>query len=332
MPAFVLANSIGVLSHRVDPLNRTLRYLTALIVSVVAIFATAGSAAACELCKWNGSTATHATALGGDDFDDALIAPPALLDDNDGNAIAAFTVAGGKWPQPGGLGSPVTVTYSFQNMFDGGLKMSNGEPLPNQLIRRSIAEAFGVWAAAAPLHFVEVPDQGGITGGNYPDGQFGQIRFRHVYINGPDIPGQSPVAKAQAYFPSTGGNLAGDVEFDNGDPWQEIGALSTPDILGAAIHEIGHTLGLHHTDVVGANMYWIFHRFAGPGTGELFPDDVAGIQSIYGAGVGSVTPLVVPEPTTRMWFATAAIVWILGSRAVPGPVRACAARPASASI
>jgi hypothetical protein len=219
-------------------------------------------------------------------------------------------VAGGKWPQPGGIGSPVTLTYSYQNMFDGGLRMSDGQPLPNQLIRRSIEEALGVWASAAPLHFVEVPDQGGAIPPGYPDGQFGQIRFRHIFINGPDIPGQAPVAKAQAYFPSSGGNLAGDVEFDHGDPWQEVGSLSVPDILGAAVHEIGHTLGLHHTDDVSANMYWIFHRFAGPGTGQLFPDDMAGIRAIYGTGVGSVTPLNVPEPTTGILLLVALITWI----------------------
>jgi hypothetical protein len=67
--------------------------------------------------------------------------------------------------------------------------------------------------------------------------------------------------------------------------------------LGAAIHEIGHTLGLGHSNDPTANMYPVFHRFAGLGTGHLFPDDIAGIQLLYGAGVGSVTPLV-PEPAT----------------------------------
>jgi hypothetical protein len=217
----------------------------------------------------------------------------------------AFSIQGGKWPQPGGLGSPVTITYSYNNLLDGGLKQPNGQPLPASLIRASVEEAFSLWASVVPLHFVEVPDQGPEppTGGGYPNGQFGQIRFNHTFINGPDIPGQQPMAKAQAYFPSTGGNLGGDVFFDNGDPWQQSGTLPIPDVLGATIHELGHSLGLGHSSLPQANMYWIFTRYQGPGTGAaLHPDDIAGIQQVYGAGVGSVTPLstVVPEPAAWM--------------------------------
>jgi hypothetical protein len=130
---------------------------------------------------------------------------------------------------------------------------------------------------------------------DYPNGQFGQIRFSNIYINGPDIPGQPPIAKALTYFPTGVGNLAGDIFFDNSDPWQQMGTIPTPDVLGAAIHELGHALGLAHSDDPNANMYWIFRRYNGPGTGAaLTPDDIAGIQAVYGAGMGSVTPL--PEP------------------------------------
>ena len=220
---------------------------------------------------------------------------------DDPNAASQYVLQGGQWPQPGGRGSPITLTYSFQNMFDGGIKGPDGIPLPNSLIRSSIEQALGLWAGVAPLNFVEVPDQGGpISFGNYPDGQFGQIRFRHIYINGPDPAVGDPVAKAQAYFPFNSGNIAGDVEFDQGDPWQAIGTTHVPDLLGAATHEIGHTLGLGHTPVEGAVMYWIFHRFEGPGTGFLTPVDVAGIQAIYGPGHGSVTSLAVPEPATMI--------------------------------
>ena len=272
----------------------------------MALCATAPGTVACEMCRLTGSTAYHPAAIGGDDSEDALVAPSGLVHDDRGGATAQFTVAGGQWPQPGGLGTPVILTYSYQNMFDEGLKMPNGQPLPARLIRRSIEEALGLWASVAPISFVEVPDDGSDPYSQDPYPRFGQIRFRQTYLNGPDIPGQPPTTKAQAYFPFTGGNLAGDVEFDNSDPWQEVGELDKPDILGAAIHEIGHTLGLHHTDIPQANMYWIFKRHAGPGTGKLHADDIAGIRSIYGAGTGVVIPMAIPEPTTWLMIAIAA--------------------------
>jgi hypothetical protein len=209
--------------------------------------------------------------------------------------VRAYVATSNKWPQPGGLGSPITLTYSFENMFDGGLLMPDGQPLPNWLIRGSIEEALGLWSSVVPISFVEVPDNG--LAYNTPGAQFGQIRFRHIYLNGPDPPPPAdPIAKAQAYFPG-GGLSAGDVEYDHGDRWQEIGTRPIPDILGATIHELGHSLGLNHTNDEHANMYWIFTRFSGLGTGQLFNDDIAGIRSMYGAGSGTVTSLV-PEPAT----------------------------------
>ena len=79
-------------------------------------------------------------------------------------------------------------------------------------------------------------------------------------------------------------------------------------MLGATVHELGHSLGLGHSSVSDANMYWIFTRYSGPGTAVLHADDLAGIQVIYGAGVGSVTPLPVPEPSS----------WVLAAIAVLG--------------
>jgi hypothetical protein len=231
-----------------------------------------------------------------------------------GKMVCAYVVQGGKWSQPGGLGAPITLTYSFQNMFDGGLLMPNGQPLPNSLIRNSIEEALGLWASVVPINYIEVPDNGlayGMTGA-----QYGQIRFRHVYINGPDPPPPAdPIAKAQAYFPSSGVPLAGDVEYDHSDRWQEIGTRPIPDILGATIHELGHTLGVGHTSLPEANMYWIFTRYSGLGTGKLHPDDIAGVQSIYGAGSGTVTSLV-PEPASWVLaiFGVSALAWRIRRR------------------
>lgn len=210
-----------------------------------------------------------------------------------------FVLQGGQWPQPGGDGTPVTVTYSYNNLLDGGLLDENNQSIPATFIRTVVEEALGLWAAVAPLHFVEVEDEGGpVRVSSYPDGQFGQIRFNHRYINGPDPPVGNPQAKAQAYFPGTASNLGGDVFYDNGDRWATVGTLPVPDILGATIHELGHTLGLGHDPNPEANMHWIFIRRQGPGTGALHPSDIAGVRAIYGEGIGSVTPLLrVPEPS-----------------------------------
>jgi hypothetical protein len=204
--------------------------------------------------------------------------------------VHAYSLIGSQWPQPGGLGTPITLTYSYQNMFDGGLLMPNGQPLPQLLIRDSIEEALTLWSSVAPIHFVEVPDDGKQY---FESLAHGRIRFRHVYINGPDPPPPAlPVAKAQAYYPNTSTNSGGDVEYDHGDRWQEVGTLPQPDILGATVHELGHSLGLAHTDIEEANLYWIFNRYSGLGTASLHQDDINGVRHIYGAGVGSLTPLV----------------------------------------
>ena len=52
------------------------------------------------------------------------------------------------------------------------------------------------------------------------------------------------------------------------------------DLLEIAIHELGHSLGLSHSDVEGSIMYAYYNGYR-PDV-QLHPDDIAGIQYIYG--------------------------------------------------
>ncbi len=120
----------------------------------------------------------------------------------------AFSYATGGAPWPG---SPIQITYSYVNVFDGSLLMPDNTPLPNSIIQGSIEEAMGLWASAVPINFVQVPDSSSSN-----------LRFRHVFINGPDPPPPAdPIAKAQSTC--IGYGFGCEVQYDDSDRWQLVG-------------------------------------------------------------------------------------------------------------
>ncbi|HUG90136.1 MAG TPA: matrixin family metalloprotease, partial [Planctomycetaceae bacterium] len=201
-----------------------------------------------------------------------------------------FSVSGWKWSQPGGLGSDVTITYSFSNLLDGGL----GGGLSAGQLQAAVEEALALWAAVAPLNFVEVVDSGPLptsSDTSYFADSHPDIRFGHHYIDG----GSGANVLAHAYFPY-GSGLSGDVHYDNSNTWT-LNPATGIDFLEVTVHELGHALGLNHEPMPSSggltailNPYY-GGRYNGLGTAFLFQDDINGIQAIYGAGTGSVAPL-----------------------------------------
>lgn len=196
------------------------------------------------------------------------------------------------WPQPGGPGSALTLTYSYVNLLDGGIANRQGTPLALEDLRDAFEQAFADYAAILPIHFVEVVDAGPPPeSGQYDPAGLADIRIGHV----PHVDG----ANAYAYFPmftETSG-LAGDVVFNAG----RFGYGWTLSFFYAvAQHELGHSLGMGHY-VDGDDPGGGIGLDAGY-AGTLYPLDegmIAALQGVYGAGVGSVTPLSpVPEPAT----------------------------------
>ncbi|MFD1874982.1 matrixin family metalloprotease [Hymenobacter bucti] len=185
---------------------------------------------------------------------------PKLFDPQTG-LIANFVVQGNRWGR-------TNLTYAFQN-FTGDLGTAD--------IINAIRQAFLAWSNFCFLTFTEVSGAGDIriqfTAGDHGDGA--------------PFDGPGGVLAHGFYPPPNGGDLAGDLHFDDAEIWSLT--VPTPaarfDLWTVALHEVGHTLGLDHSNNAGAVMYAFYSGLRR----NLQPDDTSGIASIYGGRSAKAT-------------------------------------------
>lgn len=196
----------------------------------------------------------------------------------------------------------------------------------------AVARAFDTWATAADLVFVQTADQGGAFGEDFtPDIRIGAFNF------GPgDFAGGAGFGPPgdDLNFPDS---LAGDLALNDAnlfaiDPNSD-GQLLTlgpngefvNDIESLLVHEIGHTLGLGHSNVTASVMCgFIDSSFNGSACDnlqlvkrQLNADDVAGIQTLYGGAA------VVPLPAAAWLFGSGllGLIGVAKRRERPGNAR-----------
>ena len=149
-----------------------------------------------------------------------------------------------------------------------------------------ISSALDVWAVVSLFTNLGLVADGAVNAAasEASDGHLGDIRVAAWEIAASGV-------LAHAYQPSIdgmflGGTIGGDMHFDVArtwvdDPWDDNLGPADFDFFTVALHELGHSLGLDHSGVVGSVMYPVY----GGALRTLTADDIEGIQAIYGVPV-----------------------------------------------
>lgn len=185
-------------------------------------------------------------------------------------ATALFSFFGEGWDGPGL--NPATVGFWFGSLTPR---------LPREDTRAGFARAMAEWSRVVRVNFEE----------RAQPGRPAAIDISFIPLDGPYG------ALARTFFPPPNPEpIAGDMQFDADEMWR-MGA--DIDLFSVALHELGHALGLGHSDDPRSVMYPYYRRVT-----ALHETDMNAIRQLYasnyGGGASPLPPGVpLPQPSPQ---------------------------------
>lgn len=186
--------------------------------------------------------------------------------------MQSYVLDNSKWGSSilGSAGGQVTWSFAATSRSDGyQFDRQISEPGFQALLR----QAFDSWEAVADIDFVEVAD--GLStniklGWDAIDGAFGTVGQARTWSISDDF-----YDAANVRFSTS----RSDIRFDTAEDWSltRAPAFNKVDFFSVALHEIGHSIGLDHTDDPMTIMFPMV-----PDIFELTPGDITGVQLQYG--------------------------------------------------
>ncbi|KAI5930391.1 Macrophage metalloelastase [Manis javanica] len=174
---------------------------------------------------------------------------------------------------------PRTLKWSKMNLT---YRIVNYTPdLTHSEVEKAFKKAFKVWSDVTPLNFTRLHS-----------GTADIMISFGIKEHGDFYPFDGPSGLLAHAFPP-GPNYGGDAHFDDDETWTS--SSKGTNLFLVAVHELGHSLGLGHSNDPKAIMFPTY-RYVNPNTFRLSADDVRGIQSLYGHPVKH-QPLSNPDNT-----------------------------------